>query len=417
MSWKRMLLTGALSAAIFSGSVGIGYGQGISYTVQSGDTFWIISQKYNVSIQELMTLNNANEKTVLLVGQQIMIPQVTEGQTIYSVQSGDTYWIISQKYGVDIQTLMKANNATEKTVLNIGDQVIIPLQTQQSQETIYTVQQGDTYWIISQKFGVDTRQLMTYNGAGEDGTLYVGQKIKIPQGGTANSPSTQTPVDTKPTVTYVNYTVQKGDDFWKIALKFGIPYAELLKTNNMSESTVLYIGNILKIPVHNVPVKSTPGEKYGEYLDWWTEAQYVLPIGTEFKIIDFYTSKSFMAKRTTGANHADVEPLTMNDTQMMKEIWGGNLDWNKRPVVIEVNGRKIAASASGMPHAGNDSAPGGVNTDWRSGDYGPGYNLDWIKNNGMDGHFDLHFLNSTTHNTGTIDTKHQENIKIAAGLK
>lgn len=86
-------------------------------------------------------------------------------------------------------------------------------------------------------------------------------------------------------------------------------------------------------------------------------------------------------------------------------------------MIIKYNGRKIAASVSSMPHAGNDNAPGGVNTSWRSGNYGPGYNLDWVKGNGLDGVFDIHFLNSTRHSDGKIDSDHQENIKIAAGIK
>lgn len=87
------------------------------------------------------------------------------------------------------------------------------------------------------------------------------------------------------------------------------------------------------------------------------------------------------------------------------------------PFIIKYNGRKIAASASAMPHAGNDSAPGGYYTNWRSGNYGPGPNYDYIKGNGADGHFDIYFLNSTRHIDGKGDEKHQENVKVASGTK
>jgi hypothetical protein len=169
--------------------------------------------------------------------------------------------------------------------------------------------------------------------------------------------------------------------------------------------------------VHNIPVKSTPGSKYGEALDWWTEAQYFIPAGSDFEVLDFYTGKSFQARRTTGANHADCETLSVEDTKKMKEIWGGSFSWNSRPVLIMFNGRKIAASMSAMPHAGNDSAAAAVWTNWRSENYGPGLNFDWIKNNGIDGHFDIHFLNSTAHKDGKINARHQENVRKAAGLQ
>ncbi|MBF8984049.1 LysM peptidoglycan-binding domain-containing protein [Lutibacter sp. B2] len=411
MNFKKMIISGLLGVSVLVGSVGISYGNNAAYTVASGDTFWIISQKQNVSIEKLMEANNANENTILYVGKEIVIPTNENTSNIHTVGPRDTYWIISQKYNVDIYALMSANNATEKTVLNVGDQISIPSDEKKTE--VYIVDSGDTFWIISQKKNVSIGELMKVNNADEKTMLYVGQEIMIPQ----NSSSTNNTNSTDPYITYNTYKVQSGDDFWKISIKFGISYQELLKANNMNETTMLNIGDTLKIPVHHVPIKYTPSHRYGEYLDWWTEAQYVVPVGAEFKVEDFYTGKTFMAKRTTGSNHADVEALTKNDTNIMKEVWGGNLTWDRRPVIIYYNGRKLAASVSGMPHAGNDYGPGGEYTSWRSGDYGAGYNFDWVKNNGMDGHFDIHFANSTRHNDGEIDEKHQANVKIAAGVK
>ncbi len=172
---------------------------------------------------------------------------------------------------------------------------------------------------------------------------------------------------------------------------------------------------MLTIPVHHVPVKATPSSAYGELLDWWSEAQYVVPIGAVFTVYDFYTGKSFTAKRTIGSGHADCEPLTADDTAAMKEIWGGSFNWSKRPVLIIINGRKIAASAAGMLHAGNEWAEGGVWTDWRSDNYGAGINYDYVKGNNASGHFDIHFYNSIKHVDGNTDSTHQANIMIAAG--
>lgn len=407
MKLKKILLANILGIVITISSMTSVYAQDLNYKVQSGDTYWIISQKFGVSISQLMEVNHANGNTILYVGQNLMIP-TTSTQTIHTVKSGDTYWIISKQYGVNIYELMDINNATQNTILNIGDKIIIPSQTK-TINTIYTVQSGDTYWKISAKYTMNIIELMEYNGHNQNTILYIGQKIEIPQQSTTTTP-------TQPYVTYSSYTVQKGDNIWSLSNKFGIPQQELAEVNHITVQTILNIGDVLKIPVHHIPEKNTL-EQYGEYLEWWTEAQYVLPVGAEFKIIDFYTGKSFMAKRTTGTNHADVETLTLEDTNKMKAIWGGDYSWVKRPILVIYNGRKIAASAAGMPHAGNDSAPGGIYTSWRSGDYSGGYNLDWVKNNEMNGVFDVHFYNSTRHKDSTIDDIHQQNVKIAAGMK
>lgn len=437
----------------------------MNYIVQSNDTYWKISQKYSVDINTLLKVNNATESSTLYVGQEIIVPD-GENFFYYDVKSGDTAWLISQKFKVSLKDLLSINNLGESSMLYVNQKIKIPIltentttnststttntipttdantditnitpttQTNTESFTYYQVKSGDTGWIISQKFGVALKEFLSINNLTETSPLYVNQNVKIPKT-TQTTTSTETTTNTtnttnttqttttgvpeqpKVTITYINHTVKSGDNFWNIALKYGVTMQQVLSANNATTSTYLKIGDIVKIPQYNVPVMQTLGEKYGEYLDWWTGAQYVAPIGSTFKVIDFNTGKSFTVKRTYGANHADVETVTSEDTRIFKEIFGGSFSWATRPVIIEYNGRKLAASVAGMPHAGNDSAPADINTTWRSGDYGAGPNFDAIKGNNMDGHFDIHFLNSTTHNTGQISESHQKNIKISSGI-
>lgn len=154
-----------------------------------------------------------------------------------------------------------------------------------------------------------------------------------------------------------------------------------------------------------------------ETINWWSEANKVFARGVIAEVEDVYSGKKFMIKRTTGTNHADCETLTKEDTKIMKEIWGG-YTWERRPIVIEVNGRKLAASMAGMPHAGIDSAPALAVINKRSGGYGKGQNLDFIKNNEMNGVFDVHFPGSTRHMDrkakAVVDPEHQKAIQVAA---
>ncbi len=406
MRLKKALICGALTIGVMTGNSIFAFAQNITYEVKPEDMFWKISQRYGISTVELMNANNATENTVLYPGQIITIP--LGNQIAHTVKSGETYWIISKKYGVDLQKLLFTNNADENSLLYVGDKVVIPSTNQTYGHTTYTVQKSDTYWTVSKKFNVDFTELLKLNGANDKSYLNIGQVIKIPSAGTTSAPSAQ------PYITYRDYTVQKGDNSWSIAKRYGIPANDLMKANNIDSLTILNIGQKLKIPVYHIPVKSTPGEKYGELLDWWTEAQYVIPTECTFEVVDFYTGKSFYAKRTAGSNHADCETIAVKDTNIMKEIWGG-FSWVRRPVIIKYNGRKIAAGMTAMPHAGNDSAQGGVWTSWRSGNYGAGTNHDYIKGNGIDGHFDIHFYNSTRHVDGKQDPNHQKCIQIAAG--
>jgi LysM repeat protein len=155
--------------------------------------------------------------TSIIMGSTIGVQALS---TTYTVQKGETYWIISQKLNVPISSLMTVNNATQSTVLYIGQNIAVP------QYSLYTVVSGDAYWKVSQKFGVNINELLSLNGANEKSCLYIGQQIKIPLG----SIGTATATSTKPYITYKNYTVQKGDILWNLANKFGIPLPELLKS-------------------------------------------------------------------------------------------------------------------------------------------------------------------------------------------
>lgn len=129
----------------------------------------------------------------------------------------------------------------------------------------------------------------------------------------------------------------------------------------------------------------------------WSVASQVVPRGAVAVIEDVYTGKTFSIKRTFGTNHADVEALTTADTAMIKEIWGG-FTWERRPVIVHINGRRLAASLAGMPHGGST--------------------LNAVKDNGMYGVLDLHFRGSRRHKEGNIqavsDPLHQSAITIAA---
>ncbi|KEI00373.1 hypothetical protein [Clostridium botulinum] len=167
-------------------------------------------------------------------------------------------------------------------------------------------------------------------------------------------------------------------------------------------------------PANDIYKPSTinTSEKQVELLDWNT-AKQIFKRDSKAKVIDVYTHKSFNVQRTMGTNHADTETLTKKDTKIIKEIWDG-FSWTRRPVIVEIDGRRLAASMSAMPHAGLDSSPAFVMVNNRSAGFGRGQNLDVIKNNDMDGHFDIHFLNSTRHMDGKKDPQHQNAILVAS---
>lgn len=194
---------------------------------------------------------------------------------------------------------------------------------------------------------------------------------------------------------------------------------ELSKANAESPTAVI-VSPVVPAIVAAAPMLPAPPAppalpRTGEVISWWQGGNAAIPFGKSITLVDVWTGKSFQAIRTYGHNHADMETASLADTRIMMSIWGGSWNWERRPMVAIVDGRSIAVSCAGMPHAGLDAPPAEVTVSNRSGGFGRGLNLDKIKGNGMEGHFDLHLLNSKTHGTGRVDPRHQAMIKISGG--
>ena len=128
-------------------------------------------------------------------------------------------------------------------------------------------------------------------------------------------------------------------------------------------------------------------------MDWWTSGiQQIFAVGVVATITDVDTGISWKEKRFAGKNHADIQPLTKEDTAKLKKVYG-HWSWKRRAVFVTINGENYAASIHGMPHGGS--------------------NL----NNNFPGHHCCHFLNSRTHGSDKIDANHQKMVAKAAAAK
>ncbi|MBN8191364.1 hypothetical protein JI667_04310 [Bacillus sp. NTK074B] len=123
----------------------------------------------------------------------------------------------------------------------------------------------------------------------------------------------------------------------------------------------------------------------------WGQVKEIIPNKSYFTIIDVETGLSFEVQRRAGSKHADVQPVTEEDTQIMKEIYGGRWSWDRRAILVLVNDQLISASMNGMPHGAGA-----------------------LQNN-FPGHFCVHFYGSTTHKTPTPDLAHKIMILKAGG--
>jgi len=201
------------------------------YIVKKGDSLWKIANKYNTTVEKLKSVNNLKTNT-LSVGQKLVIPSISispEVSDTYIVQKGDNLWSIANKFNMTVSELKNLNNLTNN-LLSIG-QVLKIKDSSNNGKTTYTVQKGDSLWVIANKYGITTEELKSYNNLTSN-LLSIGQVLKISQGKTS---------------TENIYTVKKGDSLWTIANRYNTTVEKIKVLNNLT-SNLLSIGQQLKIP-------------------------------------------------------------------------------------------------------------------------------------------------------------------------
>ena len=267
------------------------------YTVQSGDSVWGISNKYSISMSSLVSWNNI-KNNFIYPGQRLVVKKGTSGstttnntpskpaqntnkpstnkpantnnssgKTYYTVQSGDSVWGISNKYGISMNTLVSWNNIKNNFIYP-GQRLVVkngsasttnnkPAQNttaakpsnntntsntgNSGQNQYYTIQSGDSVWAVANKYKISMDQFRQWNNIKND-FIYPGQKVIVKKGSVqgvqVQNSSSQNNSKT--------YQVQSGDSVWGIADKFGITMDKLIQLNKI-QNNFIYPGQTLKV--------------------------------------------------------------------------------------------------------------------------------------------------------------------------
>ena len=117
-----------------------------TYTVKAGDSVWLIANKHGITMDQLRNWNNLKSDLI------------HPNQTL-KVSNAST----------------SSNTVTTKPVVN---QTTAQTTTNTSNEKSHKVVSGDSLWMLSQKYNLSIAQLKTLNSLTSD-TIYVGQTLKV----------------------------------------------------------------------------------------------------------------------------------------------------------------------------------------------------------------------------------------------
>lgn len=132
---RKHLMTAAMATGLLLTAFGASASaDGNTYTVQSGDTLWKISQNYHITVDQLKTWNHLSADTIY-VNQNLLVVSPTVSSTssstanaIYTVKAGDTLYGIAKTNGTTLTELKSLNNLTSD-LIQIGQQLKLPSTT------------------------------------------------------------------------------------------------------------------------------------------------------------------------------------------------------------------------------------------------------------------------------------------------
>lgn len=102
--------------------------------------------------------------------------------TSYTVKTGDSLFLIANRFGVTVSALRSANGLSHDWIYP-GDTLRIPTSatTPAPSGSTYTVRTGDSLFLIANRFGVTVGALRSANGLSHD-WIYPGEVLRIPSG-------------------------------------------------------------------------------------------------------------------------------------------------------------------------------------------------------------------------------------------
>lgn len=283
------------------------------HVVRAGESLSVIAQRYGLSLAEIMTLNGIANADAILIGQVLRLtpavatepaseaeplsaadadpgdesgedagddagqpvapePIISLNRTI-TVGPGDSIAGLALRHGVDEDALRTLNRLAPRTVLTLGQELLLPAtraelevvappapQAPEQPDNQVVIQPGDSLGRIAERYGIALADLLAANRIANPDTIFIGQTLRIPSPTVeeAEQPAGQL-LHTigRPRSGFYYYTVKRGDTLSALARDFGSTQLAILEYNNLPDPETVYLGLALRIPYGPPPLPLT----------------------------------------------------------------------------------------------------------------------------------------------------------------
>lgn len=192
-----------------------------TYAVKPGDSIERIARRHGITVAALVKLNGLKADSVIHPGQKLKVPGQAEAANtqaavapekesiIHTVADGETFYKISTKYGVPVDELIAANPSVNHKALRVGEKIKVnppattgvtapsaptsapsspapnnpaPIEKPRASERPIRIEKEITYGQFAAKHGTTPRRLDELNGLELDPStvLAQGSELYIP---------------------------------------------------------------------------------------------------------------------------------------------------------------------------------------------------------------------------------------------
>ncbi|MCD6400767.1 MAG: peptidoglycan DD-metalloendopeptidase family protein [Anaerolineales bacterium] len=156
------------------------------YIVQSGDTLFSIAKSFRMPINDLIAYNQIQNPNLLNVGAKIVIPGYEGVDGVletYQVAFGETIHKLSEKFNISEQELVRLNHLTSPSEVYAGYSLIIPVNNEVKDvpsESKTILEKGETLLEVGLKAGVDPWSLLSFNTLLSSESILPGDVLYFP---------------------------------------------------------------------------------------------------------------------------------------------------------------------------------------------------------------------------------------------
>ncbi|WP_180077251.1 LysM peptidoglycan-binding domain-containing protein [Acinetobacter sp. YH12208] len=234
-----------------------------NYQVKRGETLYSIASQSKLSVSELAALNGFAANSGLRIGQTIKIPAGSQVPETYIAQSGDTLTGIAAKYNLSMDQVASLNGISRNAGLRVGQRLKLTGEAAEPvresvAETVskhvksdsHVVKSGETLSSIARQYHLQVKYLADLNGLNANGNVRIGQRLKIVGDVPTDKKAEDVKVAAKPVASRAteSYTVKSGESLNAIASRLGIMVTELAELNNLSPRAGLRVSQTIQIP-------------------------------------------------------------------------------------------------------------------------------------------------------------------------